>query len=68
MTKQLLRNTILNLLDEEHGINLAGYEGISEICCENGWDDITNKVEDANGRFYLGEDDAEELRQVEVGE
>ena len=40
MTKQNLRNTILNLLDDEHGINLSGYEGVSEVCCEHGWDDI----------------------------
>jgi hypothetical protein len=68
MTNQSLRNTIINLLDDEHGVSLTAYQGLSELCCEHDWNDITNAVEDANNRFYLGEDDAEELRKVVVVE
>jgi hypothetical protein len=64
MTKQTLRLTIINLLDDEQGINESGYKGIDELCCENGWMDITDNVNNANGRFYLGEDDADDLRAV----
>lgn len=68
MTKQLLRNTIINLLDDEHGVNDMGHDGILEICDENGWSDISRATELQDGRAFIGEEDAEELRQVTVGE
>lgn len=66
MTKQLLRNTIINLLDDENGINDKAHDGVLEICEEHGWDDITKATELQEGRAFLNEDDAEELRQVTV--
>lgn len=66
MTKQTLRNTIIDLLDDENGVNEAGYNGIDEICLENNWQDILTQVDGTDGRFYLGEDEAEELRKVVV--
>lgn len=68
MTKQFLRNTIINLLDDENGINSLAHDGILEICNENGWDDITKATELQNGRAFLNEDDAEDLKKVVVGE
>lgn len=66
MTKQTLRNTIINLLDDEHGISSAAYEGVDELCCENNWTDILTQTENANNRFFIGEDAAEELRKIVV--
>lgn len=59
-----LRQTIINLLDDENGVNETGYRGIQEICGNNQWDDITSKVESTEGRFYLNEDDAIDLRLI----
>jgi hypothetical protein len=66
MTKQSLRNTIINLLDDEDGINSKAHDGILEICNENGWNDITKATELQNGRAFIFEEDAEELRRVVV--
>ncbi len=68
MTKQFLRNTIINLLDDENGINSKAHDGILEICAENGWDDINSATELMDERAFLNESDAEELRKVQVGE
>lgn len=66
MTKQTLRNTVINLLDDENGVNEAGYNGLDEICCENNWTDILTQVESVGGRFFLNEDASEQLRSVVV--
>ena len=66
MTKQTLRNTIINLLDDENGISSAAYEGVNELLCENDWTDIVDAVEAGNDRYFLGEDVADELRKVSV--
>jgi len=66
MTKQLLRNTIINLLDDENGINDKAHNGIFEICKEHGWGDITKATELQEGRAFLNEDDAEDLRKVKI--
>lgn len=68
MTKQLLRDTIINLLDDENGINDNAHDGVLEICEEHGWSDINRATELQNGRAFLNEDDAEELRKVRVAE
>lgn len=66
MTKQALRNTIINLLDDEDGINSLAHDGIVEICNENGWNDITEATELQEGRAFIWEEDAEKLRKVVV--
>jgi hypothetical protein len=66
MTKQFLRNTIIDLLDDENGINSKAHDGVLEICNENGWNDINEATELQDGRAFLNEDDAEDLRQVVV--
>jgi hypothetical protein len=66
MSKQLLRNTIIDLLDDCHGINNKAHDGVVEICSLNGWHDINEKTELEDGRAYLWEADAEELRKVVV--
>lgn len=67
MTKQLLRDTIINLLDDENGINDKAHDGVLEICEEYGWSDINQATELQDGRAFLNEDDAEELRKVKLG-
>ena len=64
MTKQTLRNTIINLLDDENGVNSAGHDGLLELCIENGWNDITAATELQENRAFLNEDDADDLRKV----
>ena len=68
MTKQFLRNTIIDLLDDENGINSKAHDGVLQICVENGWEDINKATDLQDGRAYIGEDDAEDLRQVVVEE
>lgn len=68
MTKQLLRDTIINLLDDENGINDKARDGIIQFCVDNEWHDIINAIETQNGRCYIGEDDADELREIPVRE
>lgn len=68
MTKQLLRDTIINLLDDENGINDKAHNGVLEICEEHGWSDINQATELQDGRAFIGEEDAEELRKVRVEE
>jgi hypothetical protein len=66
MTKQFLRNTIIDLLDDENGINSKAHDGVFQICVENSWHDINESTDLQNGRAFLNEDDAEDLRQVVV--
>lgn len=68
MTKQTLRNTIIDLLDDDHGVNSKGHDGLVELCNENGWDDINRATELQEGRAFLGEEDAEDLRKVVVSD
>lgn len=66
MTKQFLRETIINLLDDDDGINGKAHDNIVAICEENKWDDINRATVLENERAFLNEDDAEILRQVKV--
>ena len=68
MNKQLLRNTIINLLNDENGVNSAGHDGIIKICNEMGWNDINRATELQSGRAFLMEEDAEKLLKVGSGE
>ena len=66
MTKQELRLTVINLLDDEDGVNSIGHDGLVAICEENGWNDINEATELQEGRAFLWEADAERLRAVVV--
>jgi hypothetical protein len=64
-----LRNILIDILNDEHGVNEIGFNGIQQICIENGWQDILAVVDHAESdidtkelRFWLGEDDAEDLK------
>jgi hypothetical protein len=66
MTKPQLRKMIINLLDDENGVNSLGHDGLVQICVENGWEDINNATELQSDRAFLNEDDAIELLKVKV--
>lgn len=68
MTKQTLRDLIINLLDDEDGVNEKAHVQIFDICAEHGWNDINQATEMMEGRSFLYEAKAEELRKVVVVE
>lgn len=63
---QKIRVLAINLLDDEHGINEDGFDSLTSLCHETSNQDILDAVESSNGRYYLGEDDAEVLRTKEL--
>lgn len=66
MNKQDIRNMVINLLNDEHGVNALGYNGLRDFCNDNGWQDIIVVVDAQDDRFFLHEDVAEILSQVKV--
>lgn len=66
MTRNFLRQTIINLLDDEHGINSRAHDCLAGICSQYGWEDINRATELQEGRAFLNEEDAEELHKVVI--
>ncbi len=64
ITKENSRQLIIDLLDDEYGINGPAFNGVSLLAENTGNEDIITRVEASEGRWYLGEDDAEELREI----
>jgi hypothetical protein len=60
MNKQIREFAII-LLDDEQGINAKAYEALAKLLKETGSEDILSVVEGCKDRYYLGEDDAEDL-------
>lgn len=60
-----LRLAVINLLDDDYGVNSKGHDGLIAICEHFGWNDITSATELQEDRAFLGEEDAEDLRKVE---
>jgi hypothetical protein len=58
--KKNLRQFLINILDDEDGIAQATYDGFAEHIP----DDIKAAVKAADGRVFLGVDDAADLRAV----
>jgi hypothetical protein len=58
--KKNLRQFLINILDDENGISQAAYDGFAEHIP----DDIKAAAKGVEGRVFLGEDDAIELRAV----
>lgn len=63
-----IRNDIINAYDDEHAVNSACHSLLDSLCNLYGWKDIQEKVDlistKSGYRYYLGENDAEELRKV----
>jgi len=58
-----LRKTLIDLLDDENGVNAKGYEELQSLVIQLGQDavgvgtgDIFSAVQSSNGRYYLPED------------
>jgi hypothetical protein len=60
-----LRKLAILLLDDENGINEAAYNELATQLAEAGHTDILNAVKADAGRYYLGEDDAQDLLTVD---
>ena len=63
MNKKTIRLLAILILDNEHGITSEAYEHLATMLHETGNQDILNRVEANNGFYYLGENDAAELRE-----
>lgn len=63
MTNERIRTLIINLLDDEQGINDRGYTDLSTLAAETGNTDVIVLADCENNRWFLGEDDAEDLRE-----
>jgi len=60
-----LRYMVILALDNEAGVDKENFTHIQEICKKYNWLDILQVVQTLNNRFYLGEDDVEDLKFVE---
>lgn len=61
---QALRNLALDLLDDEHGINLQAWKSLADWLEDEGCEDIVAEVDVTEGRAILLSDVAVELRKV----
>ncbi len=62
-----LRTLAILLLDDANGINEAAFGELSKSLVEAGGnDDILSAVIAQDGRFYLGEDDAQDLLAASI--
>ena len=60
MTNRDIRELALLALDDGSGINLKAYQKLSDILTEIDCVDILAQVDTIDGRFYIGEDWAED--------
>ena len=58
------RALAIAILDDEEGTNEEAYNIMRDMLQETGNDDIANLVDATDGRFYLKEDAAKELRET----
>jgi len=65
MNKKNIRLLAILLLNDENGINSEAYEALASMLHEIGNQDILDAVEANNGRYWIGEDDAEDLKEKE---
>ena len=59
--KDIVRKFAITALDDGHGINEEAMDMLSFILVETGNEDLLSHVDSTDGRFYIGEDNAEEL-------
>lgn len=71
MNEKDLRIMVIDLLDDENGINETAFNSLETFCKEHGWADILNLVVKADSlvdenekRHWLDEDDANDLRDA----
>jgi len=64
MNAKGIRTLAIEVLDSEDGISEKSYSVLRDLLNETDNKDIVKLVEATDGRFYLGEDDAEDLRNT----
>ena len=65
MEGQDFRSFVIDLLDDEAGINKTAWKALAEALTDEGNDDIVRAVKVQDRRFYLPAHAAEKLRQVD---
>lgn len=63
-----VRNLALDLLDDEYGVNSRAWDSMIDWLDDEGCDDIIDVVDACEGRFYLTEENATMLREVQPNE
>lgn len=63
-TNLVLRNLIIDLLDNENGVDEKQFDSIVKLCEYFGFQDILDKVDTEWGGIWLWEADAADLRQI----
>lgn len=58
-----LRELVISMLDDENGVSGQTFALLNELAEDHGIIDIIVKVEQYDNRFFLEEEDAEELRK-----
>lgn len=53
---------IINILDDEDGINDPGFSDLARLAVSTGNEDIIPFTRAQNGRWFIGENDAIDLR------
>jgi hypothetical protein len=71
MNSNTFRNFVINLLDDEHGISIDNYKELVQLVKNYStlsegisFNHIWHTVETCEGRVFLNENDAAELRRV----
>ena len=64
MTNKKARELIITLLDDDDGINDAAYTKLYEFATETQNADVMKATDAIDGRWYLSEDNAEDLRNI----
>ena len=55
-------------LDDEHGIAEPAYNQLVDMLAKNECQDILDAVEGSDGRYYIGEDVAEQMLKENIDE
>ncbi len=63
-----LRKLAILLLDDENGINESAYNQLAADLAFAGHTDILNVVKCQDGRYFIGENDAERLMESDIPE
>ena len=63
-----IRTLAILLLNDEHGINESGFQKLEQLLLAESADnqDILNATKAQDGRYFIGEDDAQELLAKET--
>jgi hypothetical protein len=64
MEANAIRELGILLLDDENGINKDAYDKLHTMLMESGSEDILNAVDSCDGRFFIGEQFAEEQLKI----